>query len=281
MEPQTSDELAEQKEIERIEGKEGAVGYYFNHSEHLHTLYGKPLFGTSTVVGVIAKPLTWWASGLACEKFGWINKGNAKKGWTPKEERLAKAIGKLEEIKEMSGEDYLTLLDEAYKAHSVKLDTTADAGTNLHAELERFVKNTMEGRMATYDDKVLPFIAWANENVEKFLWSEAHCYSKELWVGGISDCGALLKDGKTIIIDFKSSKESYQSQFIQIAGYDIQISENGLLDNQGRLKSNIGKIDGYAIIPFGSHEFTVDYRWNTEELKDGFRSALTLYKLTK
>lgn len=280
-----SKELKEDKRLEELISEEqeyvGELGYRFHNEndKHLHTLNGKPLLGTSTVVGVLAKPLTWWASGLACEKFGWINKGNAKKGWTPKEERLKRAGSKFEEIKNLSHEEYLNLLDEAYKAHSVKLDTSATAGTDLHAELERYVKNTIEGKVETYDEKILPFITWATENVEKFLWSEAHCYSERLWVGGISDCGALLKNGKTVIIDFKSSKEAYQSHFIQIAGYDIQISENGLLGNQGTKKDKIKKIDGYAVVPFGSTEFTVDFRWNTDELKKGFESALILYKL--
>ena len=40
---------------------------------HLHLLDGKPLTGTSSVEDVLSKVLTWWASGLAVEKFGWLN----------------------------------------------------------------------------------------------------------------------------------------------------------------------------------------------------------------
>ena len=277
------DEIEDQKAFRDKElGASEPKDYLYadENKKHLHSFKGKPLLGTSTVVGVIAKPLTWWASGLACSVLGWINKGNAKKGWTPKALRLESASEMQLKISHMEGDEYLNLLDEAYKAHSVKLDTSASAGTDLHAELERYVKNTMANRMAEYDLKIMPFIRWCDENVEKFLWSELHCFSETLWLGGISDCAVKLKDGKIGIIDFKSAKESYDSHFIQIAGYDLQISENGGYTAEGVKMFQLEKpIEFYAVIPFGADEFTVDYRYNVEELKQGFRSALCLYKL--
>lgn len=268
------------KELEANEPKD----YTFNEDEHIHSFKGKPLLGTSTVVGVIAKPLTWWASGLAVEKFGWINSKKRVDGkYTTIDEktRLEAILPHLEAIKNETPEQFLKRCDEAYKAHSVKLNDSAESGTDLHAELERYVKNTMEGRMATYDDKIIPFITWANENVEKFLWSELYTFSETLWVGGISDCAVQLKNGQVGIIDFKSSKESYESQFIQIAGYDLQVTENGGYTKNGQKVFQLEKpITFYAVIPFGATKFTVDFRYNTEELKEGFKSAVTLYKLT-
>ena len=50
--------------------------------EHLHQIFDESLedwqnlTGTSSVVDVLDKPLTWWASGLACAKLGWIKKLN-------------------------------------------------------------------------------------------------------------------------------------------------------------------------------------------------------------
>ena len=61
------------------------------------------------------------------------------------------------------------------------------------------------------------------EHVEQFLLSEAHCYSERLWVGGITDCVARMKNGKLAVIDFKSSKDAYYGQFVQVAGYALQL----------------------------------------------------------
>jgi hypothetical protein len=53
-----------------------------------------------------------------------------------------------------------------------------------------------------------------------------------------------------VIIDFKSSKEAYVSQFIQIGGYDIAASENGIFDAQGNFLLKLERpIDGYIVFP--------------------------------
>ena len=92
--------------------------------------------------------------------------------------------------------------------------------------------------------------------------------------------GVLLKNGKVGILDFKSSKESYDNQFIQNAGYDLQITENGGYTKEGNKIFQLDTpISFYGIVPFGAKEFTVDFRYNVEELREGFKSALVLYKL--
>ena len=205
------DKIEEEKEFARTEPIQGEPkDYLFDEAEHHHSFQGKPLLGTSTVVGVLSKPLTYWVSGLAVAKLGWINskiKVNGKYTTIALETRLKALQPQYEAIKAMSSEQFLALLDEAYKAHATKLKDSAETGTDLHAELERYVKNTMEDRMATYPDQIMPFITWCNENVEKFLWSELHCFSDKLWVGGISDCGVLLKNGKGCFVKLYPSIE--------------------------------------------------------------------------
>lgn len=257
--------------------------YKFDKIEHVHTLDDKPLMGTSTVVGVIAKPLTWWASGLAVSKLGWTN-AKTKIGnryiTTPKDERLKKVKENLDKIKEMSPNDYLNLLDDAYKAHSVKLNDSAKEGTDLHAELERFVKDQMSGLSGEYAERIKPFIDWSKKNVKRFLYSEGHCHSKDIWCGGISDAGAELNDGSYAIIDFKSSKEAYVTQFIQAGGYDIQISENGIMDNEGNVTWRPDKpFSKYIIVPFGADVIEPVTRVDVDRLKEAFKASVVLHKI--
>ena len=123
------------------------------------------------------------------------------------------------------------------------------------------------------------FHTWAKENVEKFLISEGHCYSESLWVGGILDCMAFMKNGKVAIIDFKSAKEAYDSMFLQVAAYDLQQTENGIFDADGNKILEPQKVEEYYVIPFGAPEFKPAFRVATNELKDGFRAAVVLHKL--
>lgn len=268
-----------------MEDKYQEYKYIDENGEHLHTYIGKPLLGTSTVVNVLAKTLTYWAAGLAVEKFGWVNAKKKIKGKyvtiNTEEKRLQRASEYQEAICKMPTDLYLKLLDDAYKAHAVKLKDSAVSGTDLHAELENFVKSKMGyPKPETYDPRIIPFVTWWEENVEEPLWSEMNCYSNKLWVGGISDCGVRLKDGKIGVIDFKSAKESYDSHFIQCAGYDLEISENGGFNAAGYKTFELPKpIDFYCVIPFGADEFTMDFRYNVDELKDAFRSCVTLYKV--
>jgi len=108
--------------------------------EHLHTLDGKPLIGTSTVVGVMAKPLTWWAAGLAVKELGWIRKADPRKATRSEceendKERMRAAIDRLDAYKMMYAGDYIKLLDKAYRAHADSLTKSADKGTDMHADL--------------------------------------------------------------------------------------------------------------------------------------------------
>jgi len=268
---------------------ENRYKYIDENKEHLHTLDGKPLFGTSTVCKVISKPLTWWAAGKALEPLGWINskvRVDGKYQFIPEDERLANAESYLHEIQNLSTEGYLKLLDEAYRAHDNVKKEAGVKGTDRHALLEKYVKECLAAGgtpllpMGKEYDSVKEFISWAVLNVKKFLWSEANCYSEELWTGGIADVGWLDKEDRVIAGDFKSSKEAYVDQFIQIAGYDIMLTENGGLDKDGNKKFDVpGAVKGYCVIPFGATTFTPNFQYDVESYRKGFKSALTLHKL--
>ena len=266
--------------------------------QHRHELDGKPLQGTSTVLSVLQKfGITWWASRLACESLGWSHPnidGTRKK--KPLEDRLAVLTPRYEEIQQMGPEAFLGCLDEAYRAHSVKLDTSADAGTDMHACLEAAVKWCIKnndgkpvpfhpGNDGTQPPAVDIFSTWARVNVSRFIASEAHCYSERLWTGGIFDLLYRDNDDKLVLFDFKSSKETYASHFLQNAGYDIAVRENGLFTSDGEpLGIDLGgeEIAYYGVFPFGAKvpqpEFSYEKGWTTAELRKVFEHCVDIYK---
>ncbi len=265
--------------------------------QHLHTLNGKPLLGTSTVVKIIGTggAFSWWASGKAVEKLGWIKKADTRKVknedallLNATSRKLSAAL-QLLKFRTMGVDEFQQLLDEAYRAHEDSKQESAQTGTDLHADLERYVKECIEqcqgkpiligGANSDYPEAVRKFSVWCWDSVEKFIWSEAHCYSEKLWVGGISDAGALMKDGKVAVIDFKSSKDAYYSQFVQCAGYATLIEENGLLDALGNSTAKPKtKIGALYVVPFGAEDVTPRPHFDVEGRKQDFISAVRLYK---
>lgn len=262
----------------------GKNRYKFIESEHLHTLDGRPLIGTSTALKVLAKPLTWWASGLAVAELGWMNPKKVDQNT-----RIENVRPYLEKIKGYDPVEYLRLLDKAYKAHATILDKSAEEGTDMHAELEKYVRwciGNHEGKipksmqyLSEYP-AVQIFMKWAKENVEEFLISEGHCYSETLWTGGIVDLLYKDKKGMLVVLDFKSSKEAYLSQFFQDAGYDIAISESGILDAEGNLLYKPERsVDYYGVFPFGMENPEPKFHFDTEGAREGFIASVKLHKL--
>jgi len=265
--------------------------YIDGKGEHRHELDDRPLLGTSTISDLIPPPLTWWASGLAVRVLGVpdakvFTKIKAKKATQEEIDALNSSCAtRLDEIKGMTTEDYVKLLNDAYKAHSVKLKDSAKAGTDLHAELERYVKNHMITNgvakdTSTYDIKIQPFISWSEKNVKRFIYSEANCFSEKMWTGGISDACSELNDGNVIVIDFKSAKDAYLTKFWQAVGYAIQVEENGWYDKDGNLLGKLEKpIDYVCVVPFGAEIVEPKFYYNMEEGKKAFQLMTDLYKL--
>lgn len=251
--------------------------YTDEKGSHLHTLDGRPLIGTSTAMGIIAKPLTWWASGLACAEFGWLHPKHS----TLTERRVA-ANQAIVEIRRLSADDYIAKADKAYAAHQQVLRETAADGTDTHSQLQRYVLHCMNvngGSPYLKDDApegVKKFFAtWAIKNVKRFRWAEAHCYSEKLWTGGITDCGAELVDGKFAVIDFKRAKGAYFSHFVQAAGYAYQIAENGLFTAEGVNIVEPLEIDTLIVCAFGGKEIRQEK--NDKNYTEAFESAIKLY----
>lgn len=252
--------------------------------QHLHTLDGRPLIGTSTAVQVLSKPLTWWAAELAAIEC--LEAGECIP--TIREEYLAAAA--------KFGPDKKKAIDALQKkypifkkarfAHYDKKNDAADTGIDMHAELEKYVKTSIaEGGVSApaateMHGAVFTFALWAFQNVKRFIASEGHCYSESLWVGGITDLFFEDKEDRLGIMDFKSSKDAYLSQFIQCAGYDIQIAENGILDADGNLLMKPDRpADFYAVFPFGAENPEPKFRFDTETLRRAFESTVTLHKI--
>lgn len=266
---------------------------------HLHTLDGKPLIGTST----IAKES--------------INKGDGLMQWFGDHAALC-ALGKpmpegllaeYEEVQKINDwkekSNAMKALDKKYpdfaearKAAIRQRDGSAAKGTARHGVLESYVEHCIDKGGAPVKaeaESIQMFIDWSLENVDQFYFTEGHCFSEKLWIGGISDIGLKIKDdkgvlyeeegvktfrtGQRLVGDHKSSKSAFFDQFIQCALYDIELAENGILEANGGKLGDWELADGYVVFPFRSQPFTPEFRWNVGDFRSVSEGVVKTYKL--
>jgi hypothetical protein len=135
-------------------------------------------------------------------------------------------------------------------------------------------------KQTDFDGKIEPFVKWSKANVKNYIYSEAYSFDEETWTGGISDAGAELNNDQMAILDFKSSKEAYKNQAVQVGGYVVQIEKNGLWDSQGEKNKKLNKpIDCIYIVPFGAEKVEPVLFADVHSYKEAFKAAVILYKL--
>lgn len=238
--------------------------------KHVYTLEDKPLYGITSVLGVIAKPaLIQWAAKMAGEYI---------------EQNCI--------FEQQRGDYYLVSpadLKEAVAAHRKKKEGAADVGTVAHKMVELFVNGNLnptieEALNGCLEDgkkyKLTPeeeskvnvmftnFKNWANDNQVKFIASEQKICSPTHWIAGTCDLIFEMK-GKKYVGDVKTYSGIYdRTPFFQTAGYRLMLEENGETGFDGSCIIRLGKD--------GSFDTHVSYDYESD--KRGFLAALTLFK---
>jgi hypothetical protein len=274
--------------------------YVPENFSHFHHYYADPqgekeYTGITTVLGVIAKPaLIQWAANMTAEYLA-LNVTRFSKEHDD--------IGYRFDLMA-----FAEVLAEARTAHAKKRDKAADAGTDLHALVEEWVRlciehNAGDPKLAfSFDDRpeyiipaaIDPFARWARRENIRFIASEQRLYSRSLWVAGTCDL-IFKKDGKRYIGDIKTYKKIWDRvPILQCAGYAIMWEEMQLSGKSGKIsvidgnpyQPNAMTIDGYCVICLPKErafDEKKDVLWSfdTEGDKEAFLSAVKLYKYLK
>lgn len=250
--------------------------------KHVYLMGDKYMSGVTTILGTIAKPaLIQWASDMA---VGWIKENcNA-------EPIMANPTAGF--VYEVTTEQ----LEEARKAHTKKKEDAGQKGTDLHADVEHYIKECIEradGKplilrphleakggfaVGVYSGKIdLPptglvaFVNWANENNIRFLASEKKVYHSDpsMWYAGTFDF-SFEKNGKRYIGDLKTMKKMWDRvPFFQTAAYMLAAEHMGEEKYDGSCIVNISK---------ETNELTDHWTYDHEKDKEAFLAALTLYR---
>lgn len=227
---------------------EVAPGFRFEEGNHTYWLGDKKLTGVTTILNtVIAKnSLIQWAADMA--------------------------VNYIREHQSLAEES----LEEARVAHRKKKEVAGERGTDVHAQIENYIKTVIETNGGVpvqpndvSDLMVQRFIDWSIANEVKFLASEKQVFCRSLWFAGTADF-TFEKGGKRFVGDLKTMKKMWDRvPFFQTAAYMIALEEMGEEKYDGSCIVNINK---------ETSELTDYWTYDHENDKEAFRAALTLYR---
>jgi hypothetical protein len=114
--------------------------------------------------------------------------------------------------------------------------TAGDRGRKFHEYCGLALKGKLSDDMLQWvraenhkmHDNLMQFIKWSSGEMKKVIISEKRYFDDKRLICGKPDIVAELKDGKTHLIDIKSSSKIYRSHFMQLAAYDYLLRENGI-----------------------------------------------------
>lgn len=196
--------------------------FRFDEEKHKYYLDDELLPGVTTILGTLAKPaLIQWAANCAVDFIQVC----------------------VDEKLELTPE----LLKDARTAHAKKRDKAADAGTDVHALIETYIKSCIENggvaqaHLVNELPQVSKFVDWAMANKVIFHESEKQLYSPTHKFAGTADFTATI-DGKLFVGDLKTTSGIYDlSPFLQCAAYQIMLREIEVKDYVGSVIIRLGK----------------------------------------
>lgn len=243
--------------------------FRFKSKGHKHEIFidgeWKSVLGCSTIAGMFDDGgwRTWWASGKALEQLGWMKSLDRDEEATEAEklhrniERRLRANDALMELSKFTMEEYLSLLDKAYKAHSTESKDTASKGTDLHGILEEYIKAKIVKKpiplvvSEQFEKPAEVFLKWEKDNEVEWLLSEFQVGSLMWQYCGIGDYLARI-GGRMTLGDFKTST-MFKTTFIpQLVGLKGAIEEQGVkigdlavtrFSREGEFEHRVVKVD--------------------------------------
>lgn len=204
--------------------------------------------GVTTVLNVISKPyLVPWAAKEVVRALGfydhkvWTSHGYIPAPDADKQKGHAAMCALLDRIKAMSPEDWWKFLEEAKGAHTRKKDAAADLGTRAHQAINSIIQT---GQVPILEADIQPcvdaFLSWREKTGISMRVGDTKVASTIYGYGGSLDALGT-KDGKLILIDFKTSNEWDDTYAYQVAAYAHAFNETYGAEIHDALILKLGK----------------------------------------
>ena len=168
--------------------------------EHAYMVDGVEHDRVTSILEVISKPaLVPWAAGVVADSF-------------------AESLTALLKVRSLSVNDLPGLRDMAAKAHNATRDSAASFGTRAHHAIEEYITNSTVPTDLTLVPILNAFEAWRTKENLTIEYTERIVWNPQYQYGGTIDALAY-RDGKPIVIDFKTGSDIYKEAALQVAAY--------------------------------------------------------------
>lgn len=182
-------------------------------------------------------------------------------------------------------------LKSAAKAYTKKRDSGANTGSEAHAMVESFLKDT-DQHYGDHSPEARAafgaFVKWFDEKKPEILNVEEVIYSQEFGYAGTYD-GLMKIDGKVCLTDFKTTNASrkapngvYAEMFLQLGAYAAAHDEQRLYEeaNGGTTLLPIEELTVISCQKNGTLNVisASDVGYTVEDCKQMFRKVYNLYR---
>jgi hypothetical protein len=145
-------------------------------------------------------------------------------------------------------ENLYEIVMEAQKKWKDISKEALDIGSKIHALIEEYIKTGNDlvdyNELDQVENGFKAFLEWEEENIEEWTESERTVHDPDLGYAGTLDACAKLKDGRYVVIDFKSSKGFYPEYAMQIAAYRAAYEKEMNVKMDGMLIVRLDKTTG-------------------------------------
>ncbi len=236
--------------IEKTKLYNGEIELLFDKDKHLYTVNGKPVYGVTSIVGIINKPaLINWAINATTDYI------------IANKERL--------------GEEFASVIKESKSAsHNISVEAR-ELGTRVHSFADRwFPDNKFElvQELLKIDDEkerkaISAFIEFLKNNKIERQFGERKIYSKKYKYAGTVDFVGKINN-ELVVADYKTSSAIYPEYFLQTAAYAQALEEE--------LKIKIKKTMIVRVSKTGRLEVKENQNWKKDV--PVFLASLDVYK---
>lgn len=163
--------------------------------------------GATTILNVLSKPhLIPWAAKTAAQRI--------------EDYLIANAVGR-----PLIPSEICELVQEGKEEHNVQKEKAAELGTRVHDAIDEIIRGNKPKLKEDEKSGVNAFLDWQKKTDLKIVLPDTKVLSKQYKYGGSLDALGKDKQGRYVVVDFKTSNYFSEEYAYQVSAYHQALKE--------------------------------------------------------